>query len=248
MNQIIFKGDYASWAEAQRDSAGYDQEAVLKQTLAATLAVKEGRAASCRDGVILDKVEYNWPLIATLQRVTREKKWLKVIDFGGGLGSAYFDCREYLHGMQVNWIIIEQEEIALAGIEHIEKKANHKLRFYSSLKNASWWKPNVVLASGSLQYVPSPYETLSELHELYADYMFLDRMPFIDAERDILSVQYVPRSIVESSYPAWFFSYDKFRDWIRESSYTLIDELEGKDTGYQFERQSWFKGFILKRN
>lgn len=59
---------------------------------------------------------------------------------------------------------------------------------------------DLVLMSGSIQYMPDPYEALSR-YAAMGEHVILTRCPLID--RDRLTVQRVPNG---GSYPAWFLS------------------------------------------
>ena len=63
---IRFEGDFATWAEANRHCTGYDAEEILAKVLASTLKVKHGEAATERDSVLFDQIEYAWPVLAGL--------------------------------------------------------------------------------------------------------------------------------------------------------------------------------------
>src|SRR5471030_1622595 len=94
---IRFEGRFSSWAEARRNSTGYEAAAILERTRHATMAVKRGQAAFERDAVILATPEWPWPLIACLLSVAAANGGrLSVVDFGGALGTSYFSCRPFL--------------------------------------------------------------------------------------------------------------------------------------------------------
>jgi putative methyltransferase (TIGR04325 family) len=54
---------------------------------------------------------------------------------------------------------------------------NEKLHFYSSIAAAP--KPDLVIASGSLQYCQSPVSVLDELKKLQV-HIILDRVPIVE--------------------------------------------------------------------
>jgi putative methyltransferase (TIGR04325 family) len=102
-DEIHFSGDYASWAEAANLAMGYDQKDILEKVLSATLAVKTGKAVAQRDGVILEKIPYNFPLIATLLSAALDNgNRLNVLDYGGSLGSSYFDSRDFIKPIPIS--------------------------------------------------------------------------------------------------------------------------------------------------
>ena len=74
------------------------------------MTVVDGRAAYERDSVLFEEVEYVWPLLASLMWVgARHLGSLNVLDFGGSLGSTYFQNRIFLATLpSVRWNIVEQ--------------------------------------------------------------------------------------------------------------------------------------------
>lgn len=203
---IGFEGDFSSWAEASRPATGYDTDAILAKVLDATLKVKRGEAAYERDSVVFDQVEYAWPILSGLMwAAARNKGRLNVLDFGGALGSTYFQHRQFLKGLaDVRWNVVEQAHYVERGNALI---AEGPLRFYSEIAACvAEQAPNVVLLSSALQYLPNPMEMLDELGHVGAAVMLIDRTPLASLPEDRLLVQHVPASIYAASYPMWVFS------------------------------------------
>src|SRR5712691_3342391 len=95
-NVYGLSGDYAAWEDAVHASTGYDSEVILEKTRTALLQVKNGQAVYERDSVVFDEVQYAWPLLAGLLWIaTRSGGKLDVLDFGGSLGSTYFQNRAF---------------------------------------------------------------------------------------------------------------------------------------------------------
>ena len=90
-----FFGDYPTWGEAMRASSGYDAAHILEKVKGALLKVKRGQAIYERDSVLFDRIEYSWPLLTGLLWVASlNENRLSVLDFGGSLGSSYFQNRQ----------------------------------------------------------------------------------------------------------------------------------------------------------
>jgi putative methyltransferase (TIGR04325 family) len=240
-----FTGSYRTWEDAASDSSRNDNENVMEKTVAATHMVASGKAVSCRDGVILDRIDYNWPLIATLLRTALERKSLSVADFGGGLGCTYFDCRHFLEGIstEIRWTIIELPQCIDAG--RLQGLESRELQFRESIIECTQ-SPNVIIASGVLQYLPDPWTTLQELSQAGADYLFIDRTNF-KVGPDRLTVQNVPEGIVKASNPCWFFSRERFDSWVKQSPYEMVAEFKALDWVELEGEQVSALGFILRR-
>ena len=83
---VVYRGNYATWEDAASHAAGYDSQAILERVVAATTAVRDGKAMAERDGIVLAKLDFPFPLIAALMRSAALNGGnLSVLDFGGGL-------------------------------------------------------------------------------------------------------------------------------------------------------------------
>ncbi len=246
-DQIYFSGDYSDWAQAASQASGYDQREILEKAVSATLAVKSGNAAAQRDGVLLDKIPYNFPLITTLlSAALQDRNRLNVLDFGGSLGSSYFDNRGFLETVSdFNWSTIEQPQFVAAGRAHL---ASNELHFFETIEDcARHFRPNVIVLSGVLQYLPDPWEKLQTLRQLGSLYIFVDRTAFTVSDSDRLTIQHVPGWIYEASLPSWFLSETKFLKWVSDSGYKIICEFPALDSYSLPGAEVSFKGLICRK-
>jgi putative methyltransferase (TIGR04325 family) len=225
---LCLSGDYHSWDAALADSTGYDAENILKKTTAALLKVKNGEAVYERDSVLFDEIQYAWPLLAGLMwAAVRCGGSLNVLDFGGSLGSTYFQNRAFFTGLrQVRWNIVEQPRQVDAGKRWFE---DDRLRFYTRIEEClADAKPQVIVLSSALQYLEQPYQTLDKLLRSNCDYLIVDRTPFWDGPKDLLCVQHVPAEIYPASYPSWIFSARRFRSCLNHN-WKIIAEFDNLD-------------------
>ena len=223
-----FEGDFATWQAAQQRSSGYAQDEVVQRVASAVREVQAGRAAAERDGVLFTEIDYAWPALACLLLIANLRGGsLKVVDFGGSLGTSYRQNRKFLrHLRDVRWGVVEQSSFVEAGKREFE---DDTLRFFSSLEEAiTELRPDVVLLSGVVQYLPEPMQLLDSLLIQPVEFLLFDRTPFIAGDSDRLTVQRVPRHINAASYPAWFFSRARFYSKL-ESAFTLIEDFPSKD-------------------
>lgn len=237
-------GNYPNWQAAVADSGGYDQQNILEKVALAVQQVKEGKAAFERDSVLFDKPDYNWPFIATLMYVAAKHEGkLEILDFGGSLGSSYFQNRAFFaHLKSVSWNVVEQAHFVKTGQE---KFSSEQLHFYQDipecLRNN---KIETLLLSSVLQYIEKPYDLLNEMFAFDFKTIIVDRMPFNTAPADRISVQKVHPSVYNASYPCHLLNVDIFRDFFLKHNYKLVaefDALDGKSDDWQY------KGFIFER-
>ena len=236
-----WSGDFISWEEALKKSTGYDAAVIVEKVKSSLLKVKNGEAVYERDSVLFDEIQYTWPVLTGLLWVYAQQNRLDLIDFGGSLGSTYYQNRKFLAGLDnLRWSIIEQKTFTDVGIESFQTE---QLKFYYSIESClKENKPNCVLLSSVLPYISEPYGLLAELFLYNFDYIILDKMPFIDGGRDRITLQKTPSTIYPASYPAWFLSESKFRKFI-ESKYVVVEEFMDKE---EVNIKSVYKGMILK--
>jgi putative methyltransferase (TIGR04325 family) len=207
---IRFEGDFPSWEVAAEQCTGYDAPEILDRILEATLKVKRGEALFERDSVLFDRIEYAWPVLAGLMwAAARNAGKLNVLDFGGALGSSYFQNRKLLQSLpDMRWNVVEQRHFVEVGKARIQ---DDQLRFFRTIEESlAESRPNVILASSVLQYLPDPIEIMNKLPISGADCLVIDRTPFADCANDRLMVQRVPPAIYSATYPMWVFSKSRF--------------------------------------
>jgi putative methyltransferase (TIGR04325 family) len=239
-----WSGNFSSWAEAQIRCTGYNSDVILEKSKNALLKVKNGEAKYERDSVLFDEIQYSWSTLAGLQKAALENNGkLCVLDFGGSLGSTYYQNKNFLNSLQeLRWCIVEQSHFVSCGKEFFE---DDQLKFYRTIEECiAEQKPNVILLSGVLQYLENPYEWIKKFIGLGITYIIIDRTSFVESEDDILTVQNVPENIYPASYPCWLFNENKFIRTILKH-YTLFLSFNALDISNLTE--SYFKGFILKK-
>jgi putative methyltransferase (TIGR04325 family) len=203
---IYFSGTYPDWETAKNKSFGYDATNIKKKIIDATELVVSGKAAYEQDGHVFYKNSYSYHLISILLRAALENKnRLSVLDFGGSCGGTYFQNCDFLKNIQsLKWCVVEQKHFVEIGNANF---ANNIISFFNSIEDVLKQNhPNVILFSGVLQYLPEPYVVLKKAISSKADYIIIDRNPFIRKGDTRLSVQKVPGYLIKSSYPIWLFN------------------------------------------
>jgi putative methyltransferase (TIGR04325 family) len=122
-------GNYASWNEAKKNSSGYEANNIVLKVQQAINKVKSGEMAYERDSVVFDKIVYSWPILSGLLWVANLNGGkLHVCDFGGSLGSTYFQNKNFLNSIQfMRWNIVEQKNFVDTGKKYFEDKT---LQYY----------------------------------------------------------------------------------------------------------------------
>ena len=125
---------------------------------------------------------------------------LSILDFGGSLGSSYFQNQKFLVGLpDVRWSVVEQAHFVEAGWQHIQ---DDRLVFYSTLAECvTAEKPNVVLLSSVIEYLERFEDIFQELVDLKCPVFIIDRSPFCFSEDEIIYIQKVRSEIFKASMP-----------------------------------------------
>jgi len=242
-NRIVWVGDYNSWDGALEDSCGYNDKVIMCKVRDALLKVKKGEAVYERDSFLFYEVQYEWPLLSGLCRIASENSnCLRILDYGGSLGSTYFQNNKFLLGLDsLKWCIVEQPHFVECGKEFFQ---NEELEFYNDIDTCvSGGVPNVALLSSVLAYLEHPFSILDSLMKYQIEWIIVNRTFILsDQEEDRLTVQKVPSYIYKASYPCWFFGKKEFLKYFEER-YKLITEF---DTIGRSNIHSRSMGFIFK--
>ena len=240
-------GNYSSWEAAEKDCAGYAKENILLKVKSAVLQVKNGAVAYERDSVTFDSIQYSEPLIASFKE-SISKDQLHVLDFGGSLGSSYFQHRNLFQSLgDFKWAVVEQKHFVDLGKAEI---AEGNLKFYYELDEALQEQKNqVLLLSSVLPYLPDPYQWINKFIAKKFDFIIIDRTAFLEAEKDRITKQVVPESIYKASYPAWFFNEQKFLAAFTKDYELIRDFKSAFDPDGELEDgvKVYRKGFYFKR-
>ena len=234
-------GNYKSWEEAKRKSSGYDSIRILEKVKESARMVQQGLVPYERDSVIFEKVQYAYPLLSGLMWIAAQNKGkLHVMDFGGALGSSYYQNKYFLDTLDdVKWCVVEQPHFVQAGKEGF---STDKLQFYDSIDTCLGSNHmDLILLSSIIQYLESPYELLVELQSRQIRYIFIDRTPFVKGP-DRITIQKVNPKIYPARYPCWFFNESRFLDFMGRN-YDNILEFDALDRA---NIPSEFKGFIFR--
>jgi len=243
-----WQGEYKSWIDAKNAATGYDTSTILQRVKESSLKVKNGEAIYERDSIIYDKIYYSWQLLAVLLLCATKDRKLNVVDFGGSLGSTYFQNKKFLDELHdVNWNIIEQKKFVDVGREEFE---DERLHFYYDLETCiKKTKSDIILLSSVLQYVEKPYTLLDDIFKYNFEYIVIDRTLFSLDNKDHIKLQIVPPIIYEASYPSWLFSEESLIEHFLSNNYILLEKFNSECSQYTNKNNIYeLKGMIWKKN
>ena len=243
---IRLSGHFKSWDDAMAESKGYDQNIIFEKTLDSALKVRNGIKSFERDSVLFDKIIYSWPILASLLWVAAQNSGkLRVLDFGGALGSSYFQNKKFLdHLNKVSWHIVEQPKLAELGNKHLR---NQSLSFSSNIEDAfRFFHPNFVLLSSVLQYTENPCNVIADLANRDVPVIALDRTPFLNKDqKTFILKQSVPSKIYSANYPCYLFNENEITTAFRIYGYQLVESFHSFD---KLSSKATWKGMIFKKS
>lgn len=242
-----FHGPFSSWDEAELNADGWDSIEITEKTFRAALKVRDGEAEFEQDTILHNQIHYSPTILAfLLLHVSTRRHHIDLVDFGGSLGTNYFQSRKLLRhmsGLPVSWRIVERPTIANLGRAHF---ANSELSFFTTLDEALRDSPtDAFLFSGSLQYVRQPADLVSQVIARGARLIAFDRVLTSPTRAHAVFIQAPdPRCYYASTYPVWRFSTDLLVESLDRQGFGLVEhftltpDAEFHQSGMLFSRRS----------
>jgi putative methyltransferase (TIGR04325 family) len=238
-----FTHGFESFESASKKSSGYEASEITSQLVEATRKVQAGEFAYERDGFLFQEIQYSWPLLASLLATPREGQLLRVLDWGGSLGSTFRQNRKVFEsaGIKLRWVVVEQPHLAQIGELEFAEEA---LQFKSNLEDFKKGDFDVVLFASSICYVPNAESVLASVAALSPKCLIFDRTPEAAGKEDFFGVQKVGSKIYRASYPIRSFGRGKIES-ILKPTYKKLLEWE---CDLQPDPQTVSKGYFFIRS
>lgn len=229
-------------AAGQCRKSGYEDDVLVRAVVEKNLVFRK----KIRDRPVFDLTALRTLIALGLSRTRRD---LKVIDFGGGAGYHYEMARIALgQSAAICWNVVETTAMAKAA-RGLEEQG---LKFFDSIEEAArdLGSVDLVLASSSLQYCPDPELFLQRLIDVGASHLFITRTPFSESLENVISVQRsrlsangpgpLPADLtdVEISYPITYLSSAKVEQAL-SSKYELRFKVEEERGAFRAGSQSF---------
>ena len=255
INAPYYYGNYRSWDEAcvaaeQELPGGYSCDAILQRVSSAIQMVRRGEAAYERDGVVFPRLEFRKSLVAAMLYIADHMQGqLRILDFGGALGSTYWQNHEVMELFSINFQshIVEQDLFVEYG-----KKYVPECSFYNEINKVDVNFIDAAMISASINYTDKPYTYLERLLALQLPYFIVDRTMFNIADFDRLVVETVPENIYRAVYPCWLLHEEKFMDLLRRYGYRVVFDIVNDIDGLPLVEENSafrvpFKGWLFVR-
>lgn len=206
-----FRYGYESWEEANAKCSGYNSGVITEALVSASRRVRDGEIAYERDGVEFDAIQYSWPLAAAILGSPRSTGKLRVLDWGGSLGSTYRQNIDLISaaGVEVEWVVIEQEHLVEIGTREF---SNTQLSYRSNIESIPVGYFDLVIFASSICYIDNPNKILLQAKSLRPRAIAFDRTPITRKGPELIGIQTVGRKIYRASYPIRIFSIGGIED------------------------------------
>lgn len=231
---------FKSWDDARSNCRGYDSNQIADALVEASRKVRDGEAAFERDGVVFERIEYSWPLLAAILGTATPRGSLRVLDFGGSLGTTYRQIRGVIEGLGIdlNWVIVEQAHLVKIGNSEFKTE---KLTFSGSLEGYRPGEFDLILLASSICYVKEPMSVLSQIKALNPFAIAIDRTPISKDSSSQIGIQEVKNGSYEASYPISVFAPGALEEAM-EPEYKKVFDWECE---LQPDPQTLSKGFFF---
>ena len=225
------RGNFASWQKAldycekYNHGKGYEAANIIDKVSHAIQEVRNGNAEFERDSFLFYEKDYNYQLLSALFLAFNgidSSRPVQVVDFGGSLGSTFFQNRSLFATMKqpVVWNVIEQRHYVDRGRKEIPE-----VNFYYDIeeyKNKSEDNSfDILLLSAVVDYIPDP-EVFANLLEYPWKYILIDRSFYHPEDKEVISVQTVPPSIYDAQYPLWLRSESKQKNMMASKEFEEV--------------------------
>lgn len=219
-----YSGPYKTWKAAQRKSVGYNHKQIIGKVRESALKAKNSKTQFEIDSLIFQKPYRDIHFKKILLNLAKKNNSIKILDFGGSLGSSYYRYKDILSSQKkIKWSIIEQNAFVKIGKKEFQdKKLNFYYSFEEFIKKNKKQQIDIFLLSSSLQYIRDYKKIINKVHRLKPDYLIILKTPMNKTENDSIYIEKVPKNIYGSSYPSWVFSKKKLINFF--SNYKLVHD------------------------
>jgi putative methyltransferase (TIGR04325 family) len=159
---------------------------------------------------------FDYPILFHLARIMDGCR--TVFDFGGNLGVHYLRYRRYLKLDHVKWIVLDLPEITSAGRQTCADLPN--IAFINEIAEFRESGLDILLASGSMQYLASPNLLLEKMADQGARpaHVLINRVPLYEGPQFVTLQN---GGLVY--YPQYVFNREMFIRSIENLDYELVD-------------------------
>jgi putative methyltransferase (TIGR04325 family) len=178
------------------------------------------------------------------------KPGMRIFDFGGGIGVAYYAFRHYMpFPPDVKWTVCDVQSVIEAGMEVAKEQQQlgeydtSALQFTADFKDAGGC--DLLYSAGALQYVEAGVAELLSTLEKLPPYILLNRIPVWDREA-LFTLQTIDKIVC----PYQIFNQSQLVNSLTALGYRLVDDWECPESTFSVRfrpslRLNSYRGYYL---
>lgn len=161
---------------------------------------------------------WDYPVMFWLAQILAESS--NVVDIGGHVGVSCYAFENHLaHHTYATWTVMDVPAVVARGRELAARRGRKHLRFVTDLADAP--QADVLLASGSLQYIDEPFTDLVARLSQKPRYIIVNKTPLSTGE------SFVTLQSIGTAYcPYRVFNRTQFLKGLESIDYELMDEWD----------------------
>ena len=225
----VWEGVYASFSEVPNRGPGFEGKMWVENSLRKIEKIRNSSKSQKTIPLIPIYQESILPIVAGM--VYNEEGFVRILDFGGGIGLTYYQVvRSLPNSENLKYHIIEKETVCEAARDFFREEEGI---FFHSYFPSDLDKIEIVHMGSSLHYVAKWRETLSKLCAYQSRYFL-----FTDLTAGDIPTYASAQIYYESRIPVWFFNVNEIIDHMTAQSYRLVfksnyvSKILGKEQPY----------------
>ena len=208
----VWEGVYASFADTAGETTVFDSDIWIGKVVErAQQAIRDSSGGAIPS--IANTTDYALPFVAAL--AVPSVRSLRILDFGGGMGTSYVQLRTMLpRGRAVDFTVVENPAVCRAGEALFA--AEEAMRFLTAMPPPPE-RFDIVHFGSSLHYVEDWKGILAAAVALQPDYILFADLPAAD-NRTFVTLQ----NFHERRIPVHFWNVEEFVGYVEGLRYDLV--------------------------
>ena len=214
MKNPLWEGVYDSFLDVPVAGPGFSGSDWIENSSEKLAGFKSLAGNSSTVPSVIGYTDSLLPVIAGIVQGNRKK--IKILDFGGGLGFSFYQVRDALASAEnFELHVVDIEEVCTAGKNLFRDEP--QIEFHSSLTDLEEESFDIVHIGSSLQYIEKWQDQLSVLCRLNPEYILMANIPAGDIRTFATAQNYY-----DSKIACWFFNVEDLSRTMLENRYGLV--------------------------
>ncbi len=216
----IWEGVFATFAETGADGSAFADDIWTKKLIERTERAKALSKGGAAIAPVTETRDYALPFIAAA--IARRDTPLRILDFGGGVGTSFIPLVQMLPSDQpIEFVVVENETICSIGKRLLA--GDSRIQFQSQLPAGQQF--DIVHCGSSIEYVDDWQGMLSRLSDYEANFLLFVNLPAADNKSFVTAQNYYGKRI-----PVHFWNHHEFVSQVGDCGYELV--LKSQFRGY----------------